>query len=92
MVPDWVAAIVANGLIAEIGLGVIAAEAIIIGLFLRRRVPLSRLVLTMAAGFCLLAALQAALTGGSPGLIAAWLVAAFAAHAADMLVRVVLRP
>ncbi|MEM5471742.1 hypothetical protein WNZ14_08385 [Hoeflea sp. AS60] len=87
MLPDWLLEFVGDGRIALLALGVIALEAVIIALFLRRRARLGQLVLTMASGAGLLGALHAALSGAQPGMIALWLVAALVAHAADMLTR-----
>lgn len=87
MWPDWVIAYVGDGRIALLALAVIAMEAMLIALFLRRRARIGQLALTMASGAGLLGALYAALTGASAGTIALWLVAALLAHAADMLTR-----
>ena len=92
MWPDWVIDYVADGRIALLALAVIALEAVLIAVFLRRRAPIGQLILTMASGAALLAALHAALSGASAGMIAAWLVAALFAHAADMLTRLFRRP
>ena len=87
MWPDWVIAYVGDGRIAFLALGVIALEALIILIFLRRRANVVELALTMASGAGLLGALYAALSGASEGTVAAWLVASLVAHAADMLTR-----
>ncbi|OCW58469.1 hypothetical protein [Hoeflea olei] len=88
MWPDWLLAFVVDGRIALLSLAVIALEAVLIGLFLRRRVALGRLLLTMASGAALLCALYASLSGASAGMVAVWLVVALFAHAADMLTRI----
>ncbi|MBC7283524.1 hypothetical protein [Hoeflea sp.] len=87
MWPDWVIDFVSDGRIALLALAVIALEAAIIVLFLRRRANVAQLVLTMASGAGLLGALHAALSGASAGMVAAWLVVSLVAHAADMLTR-----
>ena len=87
MWPGWVIDFVVDGRIALLALAVIALEAAIIVLFLRRRANVVGLVLTMASGAGLLGALHAALSGASAGIVAAWLVASLVAHAADMISR-----
>ena len=87
MWPGWVIDFISDGRIALLALAVIALEAVIIVLFLRRRANVTQLALTMASGAGLLGALYASLSGTSAGMVAVWLVASLMAHAADMLTR-----
>jgi hypothetical protein len=84
---DWVAHLVRSGQIADIAMAVLIAEAIMIGVVLRRRAALASLAFTMASGFGLLGALRAALGHAPETVIALWLIAALAAHAADIYTR-----
>lgn len=85
--PGWVAEWVSDGRIVLLAVAVIAAEAALAALFLRRRIRLGSILLTMASGLALLGALHASLTGAGTAMVAAWLVTALAAHAADMTAR-----
>lgn len=84
---DWVAQLVRSGRIADIAIAVIAAEIIVIGFVLRRRAALASLAFTLASGLGLIGALRAALGNAPETVIALWLIAALAAHAADIYTR-----
>ena len=86
--PAWIAEWVTDGRIVLLAVSVIALEALVATLFLRRRLRLAGILLTMASGLALLGALHSALTGAGTGMVAAWLVTALVAHASDMAARI----
>ncbi len=82
---------VRSGQIADIAIAVIAIEFAVLGIVLRRRGALASVVLTLASGLGLLGALRAALSGAPETVIALWLIAALAAHGADLYTRLAFR-
>lgn len=80
----------ASGRVIDVILALIVLEVIAL-VFLRmakgRAVPLTGLLLTIAAGACLMLAVRAALTGADWPWIALALTAALAAHLADLRIR-----
>lgn len=80
----------ASGRIIDLILALVMLEVIALA-FLRvakgRAVPLSGLLLTIAAGACLMLALRAALTGADWWWIALALTAALIAHLVDLRTR-----
>ncbi len=80
----------ADGWIVDIILGLMALEAVAL-IALRRMLghgpsPLE-IIVSLAAGLCLLIALRAALTGGPWPIIAAALAASLVAHLTDLRLR-----
>jgi hypothetical protein len=82
--------LVAGGRIVAFILLVIAVEGVVLFAYrLRTGKGLSpaAIIFMLLPGACLLLALRAALTGGSPTAIVGWLAAALIAHLADLWTR-----
>ena len=80
----------ASGLVADLVLTLLAAEAAALVWYRRRHgrgVPIGEALAFLAAGACLLLALRAALVGASWAWVAAPLAGAGAAHAVDLALR-----
>jgi len=85
------AALFESGRIVDLILALLVLEAVlacIVALLWRDRFPLAGLLLNIAAGGFLLLALRAGLVGAEWTVTGAWLAAAFAAHAGDLIQRV----
>lgn len=81
--------LLASGRIADIAIGVMLTEALLLtAVFVRAfgRLPVG-LLLNLTAGLMLLLALRAALTEGGASSIPALLVASLVAHAGDLSLR-----
>lgn len=77
----------ASGRIVDIVIAFMAVEAMALLLLRHRlgfRVPAIDVALLLVPGFCLLMAMRAALSGSDWPVMAAWLLAALAAHLADL--------
>lgn len=83
---------VASGHAADLVLAIMALEAIILSVYLRRK-GLSRSIpgfmAALLAGAALVLALRAALAGGDLGVIALCLGASFIAHLAEIALKIV---
>lgn len=81
--------LVAGGLIGDIALGAIVAEAALLVLLWRRAAPLvpKAHLANLISGLFLILALRAALTGSAPVAIVAFLSGSFLAHIADVALR-----
>ena len=84
------AALFESGRIVDLILALLVLEAtlaIMAARVWRGRLPLSGLLLNIAAGGFLLLALRAVLVGAEWTITGTWLAAAFAAHAGDLIQR-----
>lgn len=84
------AALFDSGRIVDLILALLALEAALfcaVALMRGSRLPLGGLLLNIAAGGCLLLALRGVLVGADWTATGAWLAAAFAAHAGDLVQR-----
>lgn len=70
----------ASGRAADLLIAVLALEAAVLLLWLKRR----DLLVALLPGLCLVLALRAALTGAGWGVVALWLAASLPAHIWDM--------
>lgn len=82
-----IAAWVESGRIVDLILLLVALEALWLAWWLRRRGGVLRLLPNLVAGACLLLALRAGLTGAGGAWLGAALLCAFAAHLADLAIR-----
>ncbi len=90
--PDWLPAFFSIAHIADLAIAVLVLETIVLAARAKRRgesLPAS-LVANALSGVFLLLALRAALSGAGIAMIGLWLACGFAAHVADIRVR--LRP
>lgn len=79
-----------SGRIVDLILGLMLIEALVLcglALVLRSRLPLTGLLLNLAAGASLLLALRAVLTGASWVVVGAWLAVALFSHTGDLIQR-----
>jgi hypothetical protein len=79
-----------SGRIVDLILLLMILEALAIlgwALLRRARLPITGLLLNLAAGACLLLALRAVLLGSGWTVAGAWLAGALGAHVADLIVR-----
>ncbi|GGB33641.1 hypothetical protein GCM10011316_02160 [Roseibium aquae] len=92
MLPAWFDRLVISGDIVLIASAVIVVEAVLIALFRKRlRAPM-KLLLTLGAGFALLGALHAALSGAGTVSIVVWLLFALTCHTLDLTGRLFPKP
>jgi hypothetical protein len=95
---DLIASLVASGRIAEIAAAFVVAEALLLGVAAARQAPgggrapdgrrnLAARLAHLAAGFCLLMALRAALQTGGWQPVAAWLLGGLIAHVGEIVLR-----
>ena len=84
----WFEGFVAGGGLATLALVVLALEALLVLVFRARLGPRALpLLVNVATGAALMLIVRAALTGGSPWLIAALFTLAFALHLLDAAMR-----
>jgi hypothetical protein len=76
---------IAGGSVVGLILALVAAEAVVLVVALRRSGrPVSGILANLAAGACLLLAVRAALTGAGWTTVAVWLALSLPAHAIDI--------
>lgn len=90
MIVDRIFGLLADGRLLDVVVALMVVEAGVL-LWWRARtgggLPASGVLCVLASGICLMLAVRAALTGAGTATVALWLLAALAAHVADLAVR-----